>query len=219
MRPWKAFDFELSTPDRFTPMSTHSSISPLGFWSPTARHRSLLCSRASRFLRLRFLECGVPMDPIGARTGPGPAGKPGCAEAASAARAEPAVADPRGGSDRCSRLTCSGDFMSPLAGFGRMAQMLPSRSGLASLGCELLTLGSRLLTVSRMFACVTPLEYALTQKCASKSFGIHSYKIIGLKLPWNDILTKNTGGEGCLLQRLDLTRTCLQTCVFFSLCC
>ncbi len=41
MRPWKAFDFELSTPDRFTPMSTHSSISPLGFWSPVARHRSL----------------------------------------------------------------------------------------------------------------------------------------------------------------------------------
>ncbi len=29
---------------------------------------------------------------------------------------------------------------------------------------------------------------------ASKSCGFHSYKIIGLKLPWNDILTKTTGG-------------------------
>jgi len=41
MRPWKACGFELSTPDRFAPMSTHSSVSPLGFWSPVVRHRSL----------------------------------------------------------------------------------------------------------------------------------------------------------------------------------
>ncbi len=48
MRPWNVFDFELSTLDRFTSMSTRSSISPLGFWSPVARHRSLPWSRASR---------------------------------------------------------------------------------------------------------------------------------------------------------------------------
>src|SRR5712692_3015053 len=40
----------------------------------------------------------------------------------------------------------------------------------------------------------SPLQSALTQKRGCKSFGIHSYKIIGLKLSWNDILTKNTGG-------------------------
>ena len=43
---------------------------------------------------------------------------------------------------------------------------------------------------------LTPLERTLTRKRAVKSFRIHSYEIIGLKLPWNDILTKNTGGEG-----------------------
>ena len=42
MRPWKTFGFELSTLDRSTSMSTRSSISPLGFWSPVARLRSLL---------------------------------------------------------------------------------------------------------------------------------------------------------------------------------
>ncbi len=41
---------------------------------------------------------------------------------------------------------------------------------------------------------LTPLECALTQKRTAKSFRIHSYKIKGLKLPWNDILTKNAGG-------------------------
>ncbi len=42
----------------------------------------------------------------------------------------------------------------------------------------------------------SPLECTLTRKCVAKSFGIHSYKIIGLNLPWNHILTKNTGWEG-----------------------
>ncbi len=42
MRPWKACGFEPATLDRFTSMSPRSSISPLGFWSPVARHRSLL---------------------------------------------------------------------------------------------------------------------------------------------------------------------------------
>ncbi len=40
----------------------------------------------------------------------------------------------------------------------------------------------------------TPLERTLTRKCVAKSFGIHSYKFKGLKLPCNDTLTKNTGG-------------------------
>ncbi len=40
----------------------------------------------------------------------------------------------------------------------------------------------------------SPLECILTRKCARKSCGCHSYRFKGLKLPWNDILTKNTGG-------------------------
>ncbi len=43
---------------------------------------------------------------------------------------------------------------------------------------------------------LSPLQSALTQKCACKSFAIHSYKFIGLKVPWNHIVTKNTGGGG-----------------------
>ncbi len=39
-----------------------------------------------------------------------------------------------------------------------------------------------------------PLECALTRKCVAKSFGMHSYKCKGLKLPSNDILPKNRGG-------------------------
>src|SRR5712692_4592844 len=42
----------------------------------------------------------------------------------------------------------------------------------------------------------TPLECAVTQKRACNSFRIHSYKFIGLKLPWNDTLTKNRGCGG-----------------------
>ncbi len=41
---------------------------------------------------------------------------------------------------------------------------------------------------------ISPLECTVTKKCACKSFRIHSYKIIGLKLPWNDTLTKIRGG-------------------------
>ncbi len=43
---------------------------------------------------------------------------------------------------------------------------------------------------------LTSLDCTLTKKCASKFFRIHSYKIIGLKLPWNHTLTKNTGWGG-----------------------
>ncbi len=71
MRPWKVFGFELSTPDRFTPISIHSSISPLGFWSPVARHWSLpswprvtaspVTGRESgaMFIHLSPLECAL----------------------------------------------------------------------------------------------------------------------------------------------------------------
>jgi hypothetical protein len=41
MRPCKAFGFEPSTLDGHASMSTRSSISPLGFRSPVAPHRSL----------------------------------------------------------------------------------------------------------------------------------------------------------------------------------
>ena len=41
--------------------------------------------------------------------------------------------------------------------------------------------------------CISPLEFTLTKKCACKCFRMDSYKIIGLKRPWNDILTKNRG--------------------------
>ncbi len=32
------------------------------------------------------------------------------------------------------------------------------------------------------------------EKCACKFFGMHCYKIIGLKLPWNEYLQKKGGG-------------------------
>src|SRR5712692_8561767 len=63
-------------------------------------------------------------------------------------------------------------------------------------GCALFTLNSRLVPVSRLFARVSRLEYALTKKRRRNSFRIHSYKFIGLKVPWNDIVTKNTGWGG-----------------------
>ncbi len=45
---------------------------------------------------------------------------------------------------------------------------------------------------------LTPLERTLTRKCVAKSFAIHCYKFKGLKLPWNDTLTKNRGVGGSL---------------------
>ncbi len=45
------------------------------------------------------------------------------------------------------------------------------------------------------------------EKCAGNSFGIHSYKIIGLKLPWNQLLQKKRGGgpRPCLLKTFSAT--------------
>ncbi len=102
-------------------------------------------------------------------------------------------------SGRCPRRTAASRNFGRRIPLRGLAQMLTPRSRLATLdgglcGCELLTLRPRLLTLSRRFACVTPLEYALAKKCACKCFRMHSYKIIGLKVSWNDILTKNTGG-------------------------
>ncbi len=47
-----------------------------------------------------------------------------------------------------------------------------------------------------MFLQLSPLECTLAKKCVCKSFGMHSYKIIGLKVLWNEHLQKNTGGGG-----------------------
>jgi hypothetical protein len=44
---------------------------------------------------------------------------------------------------------------------------------------------------------ITPLEYALTENRACKSFRIRTYIFIGLKAPWNEHLQKK-GGGGCL---------------------
>ncbi len=61
---------------------------------------------------------------------------------------------------------------------------------------QLSTLDCELLPVWRLFFSLSPLESALTKNRACKSFRIHSYKFIGLKVPWNDTLTKNTGVGG-----------------------
>ncbi len=45
----------------------------------------------------------------------------------------------------------------------------------------------------------SPLESTLTRKCVAKSFRIHSYKFKGLKLPWNDTVTKIPGGGASAL--------------------
>ncbi len=37
------------------------------------------------------------------------------------------------------------------------------------------------------------------EKCACKSFGMHCYKIIGLKVPWNEYLQKEAGGGAARL--------------------
>ena len=50
------------------------------------------------------------------------------------------------------------------------------------------------------------------RKCARKSCGFHCYEIIELKLPWNDILTKNTGGGAPFSTRhFQLTNSQLST--------
>ncbi len=43
---------------------------------------------------------------------------------------------------------------------------------------------------------ISPLEYALTNNRACKSFGIRTYNFIGLKAPWNEHLQKRGGGGG-----------------------
>jgi hypothetical protein len=46
---------------------------------------------------------------------------------------------------------------------------------------------------TRHLSHLTPLELTLTRKRARNSFRIHSYKIIGLKLPWNHTVAKIPG--------------------------
>ena len=45
------------------------------------------------------------------------------------------------------------------------------------------------------FQPASSLQYSLAKKRARKPFGIHSYKIIGLKVPWNEHLQKIGGGD------------------------
>ncbi len=137
MRPCKAFAFQPSTLDRHTSMSTPSSISPLGFWSPVARHRSLPSRLRVAGRRLRA------------------AGRP-----------------------------------SPHARFSMPAPT----SWLSTL--ELSTFDSQLLTVRRLFFSLSPLEYPLTQKRASNSFGIRTYKSLDLKSPGMNSYKKYRGGGG-----------------------
>src|SRR5712692_4186586 len=63
----------------------------------------------------------------------------------------------------------------------------------------------------------TPLECAVTKNRACKSFGIHSYKFKGLKLPWNDTLAKipGWGGPSTFNLHVSVSRTGLRdTCTF-----
>src|SRR5712692_3420788 len=166
MRPWKACGFELSTPDRFAPMSTHSSVSPLGFWSPVVRHRSL------------------PSWPrvIGHRSRP--AGRPSLF----------ALSEAEGHSPRLARST---SFQLRFWESGRLHRSpntgpLASNSGFGSPVDSPGVQRPDLQPQERL----SPLQSALTKIRACKSFRIHSYKFIGLKVPWNETLTKNTGGGG-----------------------
>ncbi len=99
---------------------------------------------------------------------------------------------------------CRTDRRMPLRG---QAQMFAPRFRLATLdrglcNCELLpmdwTLDSRLFTVSRMFARLSPLEYALTQKRACKSFAIRTCKSLDLKSLGMTLLQKMPGGTPLL---------------------
>src|SRR5712692_7371858 len=95
------------------------------------------------------------------------------------------------GMSRWAPLGPSPDLELPVAGrppHSRLSLLAPT-SRLSTLDCQLLTLWPLLFSLS-------PLQSALTQKRTAKSFRIHSYKFIGLKVPWNDTLTKNTGGGG-----------------------
>ncbi len=129
MRQCKAFGFEPSTLDRHTSMSTRSSISPLGFWSPVARHRALPS-------RPRVAGRWLP------------------------------VAD----RPPHSRLS-----------------MLAPTSRLSTFNCQLLTLWRSLFSLSS-------LQYALTQKCACKSFAIRTCKSLDLKSPGMNTCKKHRGG-------------------------
>ena len=68
------------------------------------------------------------------------------------------------------------------------------RSGLGTLDPELSTRSSK-QGLSALPLPTSPLKSHYSEKCVCKSFGMHTYKTIGLKVPWNDILTKK-GGEG-----------------------
>ncbi len=98
----------------------------------------------------------------------------------------------------------------PLRG---QAQVLAPNLRSSTLDCALsrwalLTLNARSQRSLRPLGCnfpmalemkkspATPLERTLTRKRTANSFGIHSYKFKGLKLPCNDIVTKIAGGWG-----------------------
>ncbi len=112
MRPWKAFDFELSTPDRFAP-HVHSLI----------------------------------------------------------------------------------NFASGLLVAGRPPRSLPSWPRVTALTSHRSRVRGHVHTPK-------PFRTHSYEKCPRKSFGIHCYKSKGLKLPWNDTLTKIPGWGAPLLASL-----------------
>ena len=58
---------------------------------------------------------------------------------------------------------------------------------------------------------INPLEYALTEICACKSFRIRTYNLIGLKAPWNEHLQKK-GGWGVPLATGEPTSAANASC-------
>src|SRR5712692_7892469 len=78
--------------------------------------------------------------------------------------------------------------LSAAEGHARFSILAPT-SRLSTFDCQL-------PTVWRLFFSLSALQSALAQKRVRKSFRIHSYKFIGLKLPWNQTLTKITGVGG-----------------------
>ena len=68
--------------------------------------------------------------------------------------------------------------------------LLRSAGGLALVRSQPLVRPSRLLYVQTC----KPFRMRIYEKCARKSFGMRTYKIVGFKVPWNDTVPKNAGG-------------------------
>jgi len=70
---------------------------------------------------------------------------------------------------------------------------------------------THVVTPCLTLALASPLEFAVMKNASRKSFGMRSCKIIGLKVPWNEHLSKRGGGRCRILICNSLLKKC-----FFS---